>query len=90
MISLRHSEEVLKYGEYELLLPDHEQIYSYTRTLGEGSALVVLNWSEEPAQFEIMNVEFECPQAMYSNYAELPRISDRSRLRPYEAVVYRL
>jgi oligo-1,6-glucosidase len=33
VIALRKREDVLVYGEYDLLRPDHEAIYAYTRTL---------------------------------------------------------
>jgi glycosidase len=33
LIDLRHDHDVLVYGEYDLLYPDHEEIYAYTRTL---------------------------------------------------------
>jgi len=36
VIALRKSEDVLVYGDYELLYPDHEEIYAYTRTLDAG------------------------------------------------------
>ena len=35
LIGLRHDHEVVREGRFELLLPDHEQIFAYTRTLGD-------------------------------------------------------
>jgi glycosidase len=47
LIELRYEEDVLVYGDYDHFLPDHEQLYVYTRTLDEESVVVVLNWSPE-------------------------------------------
>ena len=37
LIALRKREDVLIYGEYDLLCPDHKSIYAYTRTLESNS-----------------------------------------------------
>jgi oligo-1,6-glucosidase len=48
LIDLRHRNEVVVQGNFELLLPEHEQVWAFTRTF-EGSALLVLaNCSSEP------------------------------------------
>jgi len=49
LIELRHQLPVLVEGRFALLLPDHEQIWAYTRTLGEQVLLVVANCSSTPA-----------------------------------------
>ena len=35
LIALRHTNEVMVNGVYDVLIPDHPQIYAYTRTLGD-------------------------------------------------------
>jgi oligo-1,6-glucosidase len=48
LIALRHELPVVAHGRFELLLPDHEQIWAITRTL-DGQVLVMLaNCSSEP------------------------------------------
>ncbi|GAA1394370.1 alpha-glucosidase [Luteococcus peritonei] len=53
LIALRHGDEpvnqVVREGVFELLEPEHEQLFAYTRTLeGVGSLLVLANMSSEP------------------------------------------
>jgi oligo-1,6-glucosidase len=48
LIHLRHSLEVVRHGRFDLLLPDDERLFCYTRTLGEEVLLVVANWSSAP------------------------------------------
>lgn len=50
LIRLRHASEVVQEGRFELLLPEHEQIWAFTRTLGSDVLLVVANCSSQPAQ----------------------------------------
>jgi len=66
LIELRHTVDVVVDGRFALLLPEHEQVFAYTRTLpGEGGAtgvgsvdgtvkprmlLVVANCSSEPVE----------------------------------------
>lgn len=47
LIGLRHEHEVVRTGRFELLEPDHEQIYAFTRVLGDQRWLVVANLSSQ-------------------------------------------
>ena len=49
LIKLRHDHPVMVEGRFELLLPDHEQIWAVTRTLDDQLLLMVANCSSEPA-----------------------------------------
>ena len=44
LIALRKEMDVIVYGHYELLEPDHPALFIYTRTLGEESLLVICNF----------------------------------------------
>ncbi|MFB6126210.1 MAG: alpha-glucosidase [Halolamina sp.] len=90
LVELRQRHDVFVYGSYDLLCPDDEQIYAYTRTLGEVTALVVLNWSAEAAAFDAEGVDVADPAVLYANTDDPPRNPAGRELRPYEAVVYRL
>ncbi|MFW5956003.1 MAG: glycoside hydrolase family 13 protein [Halorhabdus sp.] len=91
LIVLRHSEDVLVYGEYDLVLPEDEQIYAYTRTLGDEQALVVLNWSEDARALDLREHARErTPDVTIANYYEVGSDLADLNLRPYEARVYRL
>jgi oligo-1,6-glucosidase len=91
LLDMRASERVLVYGGYEDLLPDHEQIFAYTRTLADEQALVVLNWSSDPASFALPDaLDGEGAELLVANYDDAPSTPTALDLRPYEALVYRL
>ncbi|ASA26181.1 glycoside hydrolase family 13 protein [Paenibacillus donghaensis] len=88
LIALRKHHPVMVYGDYELLLPEHEYIYAYTRTLEDIRWLVLLNFSDQPQQAELPDELKRLEARIIGNYAEssvLPGL-----LRPYEAAVYKL
>ncbi|WP_135305479.1 glycoside hydrolase family 13 protein [Haloarcula amylovorans] len=88
LIELRHEEDALVYGDYELLLPDHDQFYAYKRTLDDERFLIVLNWSGESATFDA-DIQATDSEKVISNYSDSPTIPSGETFRPYEAVVYR-
>jgi oligo-1,6-glucosidase len=49
LIQLRHELPVVVEGRFALLLPDHEQIWALTRTLGSQVLVMVANCSSTPA-----------------------------------------
>lgn len=49
LIRLRHDDEVVREGRFELLLPKHKQIWAFTRTLDDRVLLVLANCSSEAA-----------------------------------------
>ena len=48
LIALRHELEVVREGRFELLAPDHERLFAYTRTLDDDRLLVVANLGSAP------------------------------------------
>lgn len=97
LIRLRKEHEALVYGTYELILPDHDCIYGYTRTLGNEKLLVLVNMFAEEAEFELSG---ELAVAVAQPSAELLLTNDPDAqgkealsgnlLKPYEARVYRI
>ncbi|MBT2292035.1 alpha-glucosidase [Paenibacillus albidus] len=88
LIKLRKKNPVMVYGEYNLLLSDHEYIYAYTRTLAEERWLVLLNFSDVPQPVDLPAELQEIKELVIGNYPE--EAGAQSILRPYEAGVYRL
>jgi len=91
MIDLRHAHKALVYGDYQDLDPTNEQIYAYTRTLGEERFLIVLNFGRSPQTYtlpggvkagSLVLFNLSLPPAAESHAATLS-------LRPWEARVYR-
>jgi oligo-1,6-glucosidase len=48
LIKLRHDHPVVVHGRFELLLPDHEQLWVLTRTLDDQVLVMIANCSSEP------------------------------------------
>ncbi len=48
LIKLRHDHPVIAHGRFALLLPDHQQIWALTRTLGDQVLVVIANCSSTP------------------------------------------
>jgi oligo-1,6-glucosidase len=48
LIELRHDHPVVVDGRFELLLPDHEQIWALSRTLDDQVLLMIANCSSQP------------------------------------------
>lgn len=86
LIALRHTNEVMVNGVYDVLIPDHPQIYAYTRTLGDKQLLVLCNDSEKevgvPAEIEEKIAGAQ--GILIQNYKDVKA----GVLRPYEAAVY--
>ena len=85
LIALRKEKEIIVYGTYDLLLPESEEIYMYTRTLGEEKLLVVCNFSEKEVAVEIPE-EFRKGSYLIANYPK-GEIKEQMTIRPYEAFV---
>jgi len=90
LIQLRKKFKVIVYGEYKLLLPLHEEIYAYTRTLDNEVLLVILNFFGKEPIFEMPEgLDPQGMELLIANYE--PRKGEdlaRLKLRPFEARVY--
>ena len=85
LIQLRKQEEVIVYGTFDGLEDADENLYVYTRTLGDKKLLVICNFTEKeldvPASLADMVKENQ--GILVGNYKE-----SSEKIRPYEAVVY--
>jgi oligo-1,6-glucosidase len=92
LIQLRKHNPIMVYGSYDLLLPDHEQIYAFTRTLEAERLLVILNFSKTSPVFSLPEgISYSGKSLLISNYpVESAEEIRHLSLRPYEARVYRL
>ena len=87
LIALRHQEEVIVYGHYELLLPESEELYVYTRELNEEKLLVICNFTDKEVSYAVPD-QFVGKEILISNYEEQEMKQELS-LKPYEAIVIR-
>ncbi|MET3729991.1 trehalose-6-phosphate hydrolase [Fictibacillus halophilus] len=91
---LRKELDVITYGDYQLILEDHPEIFAYVRKANNGEKLLVVN------NFYGKNTDFELPRSidltglsaevLISNYEGTPEDFSSFSLRPYESVVFHL
>ena len=83
LIRLRKENEIIVYGNYELLLPEDENIFAYIRTLDNQKLLVVCNFSKSEQKFDFSG--YENAKVLISNYNR--DAGEYGILKPYEATV---
>ncbi|ANB59524.1 oligo-1,6-glucosidase [Anoxybacillus amylolyticus] len=90
LIQLRKQHDIIVYGAYDLILAEDEQIYAFTRTLGEEKLLVICNFTNDTPLFELpTNITYQTHSLLISNYDVSGEDDIRSiTLRPYESRVY--
>lgn len=79
--------ETIIYGDYQLLLPEDQQVFAYIREDQQHRLLVVANFSEEQI---VRTLEGEVKDVILSNYDETNLDLSNLELRPYEAIVFEL
>lgn len=83
LIALRKEYEIIVYGDYNLLLPEDEDLFVYERSLDGKKLLVACNFSENEREFDFDAVKNG--KILTNNYEEFNLIN--KKLRPFEAVV---
>ncbi|MBN3553220.1 alpha,alpha-phosphotrehalase [Fictibacillus nanhaiensis] len=91
---LRKELDVITYGDYQLILEDHPEIFAYVRNADNGEKLLVVN------NFYGKGTDFELPKSidltglsaevLISNYEGTLEDFSSFSLRPYESVVFHL
>ena len=91
LIQIRKENEVVLYGDFELLCKDHNSIFAYIRELNNEKILVVSNFYGENEKF-ILNEELKYKncEILLSNYKDSSNNIEKINLRPYEAIIYKL
>ena len=93
LIELRSGNDVLSYGQFEMLSPKDEAVYAYRRVLdgADHEFLVVCNFTGEETSFQIPpEMTYDTAEVALANLESPPTAPDSVELRPYEAVIYRL
>ncbi|UII56740.1 alpha-glucosidase [Cytobacillus spongiae] len=92
LIQIRKKHEILVYGSYDLVNPNHDQIYAYKREYNGKTLLVILNFSSERPVFELpVDLNYTKKQVLISNYEGKEEDDlNQLELKPYEARVYLL
>jgi oligo-1,6-glucosidase len=92
LVKLRKNNLTLVYGKYILLNKKNPKVYAYIREDEEAKILVLLNFSPSDAQTDI-GVSIANAKLLLSNYSDTPlnnKEKRQIRLRPYEAIIYKL
>ena len=91
LIQLRKEQPVIVHGRYDILVPEDENIYVYTRTLESQKLLVVLNFTKEEQTFEVpAELQGKKNEILISNYEVSEGYGSSISLRPFEAIVYKI
>lgn len=83
LIKMRHDSELIRYGSYELLDPDDEEVFAYKRHYKGQTLLVISNFTADTDTLE-RDYEQDQGELVLANYSER---QERS-FKPYETRVY--
>lgn len=91
MVGVRKKHLGLVYGNYELLLPDSEEVYAYLRTLKEERYLIILSFTTKKVEVSLAGLNFDSAKLLISN-DDAPYVKKGSdfELEPYQSCVYQL
>ncbi|SFV41621.1 glycoside hydrolase family 13 protein [Ligilactobacillus acidipiscis] len=81
LIKMRHDSELIRYGSYELLDPNDEEVFAYKRHYKGQTLLVISNFTEDTLE---RDYEQDQGELVLANYSER---QERS-FKPYETRVY--
>ena len=87
LIRLRHENEIIVYGDYELLEAESEETFIYKRTYKNEHLMVLCNFTDHKVSVTdaVMGQIPDGAEKLITNYAD----DMGQTLRPYEAKVYR-
>lgn len=90
MIKLRKADQLLVYGKYDLILPENEEVYAYTREWNGEKSVVIVNMFSKEAQIslpeQLNNYNFDL---VLRNINKSDSYEQSMMLAPYEARMYR-
>ncbi|MVX66434.1 alpha,alpha-phosphotrehalase [Clostridium chromiireducens] len=91
MIHVRKGNKTLIYGQYNIILEEHDKIYAYTRSLDNEKYLIITNISTENVEYNYSEENLKYEGLILSNY-KVYEHADMTKfvLRPYEARLYKL
>jgi len=90
LLKLRNSSKIAIDGKFDLVSPDDSDVFTYTRTLGDKTMLVIGSFSDKKIKFDIpQNLLDNGYHKVLSNYDNSPEeLLDKIYLRPYEGIVF--
>lgn len=89
LIRIRNGNEALIYGRYDLLLPDHKEIYAYTRTYKGEKYLILVNLSMKEVKFHSQYI-LKIENLLLHNYKEVEEETNDFTMKAYECRLYKV
>ncbi len=94
LIRLRRSSEwseVIVYGDYDLLLPEDEAVFAYTRSLNGRRLLVLCNLSSDSVKIALPAEAAAEPKALLiTNMPDPPKLAVSMKLSGWQCAVYEI
>lgn len=91
LIQLRKQHDILVYGDYQMLLAEHPQLFAYQRTLGEQRLLVIGNFSGEAVELTLpQSLQYLSGECLIANYAPRSGWQKTLSLQPWESLMLML
>lgn len=84
LIQFRKDNPIVVWGEFDLVLPEHPQVFAYTRSYEGKQLLVVTNMSEDQVDVSLAEATTDL-SPIISNYKQEKYDLSELNLRPYEA-----
>ncbi|MHC1747986.1 MAG: alpha,alpha-phosphotrehalase [Cellulosilyticaceae bacterium] len=91
LIRIRKQYDVIKEGEFKILLEKDQNVYAYTRTLQNKMVIVINNFYEEEVEINLeeeIDWKFKLQKCLISNYNISNKLNKNMTLKPYESVAY--
>ena len=89
LIDIRKHNDTIIYGNYKLLLPEDKNVFAYSRKLNGDKIVVVCNFYDKEVNLNFKE-DFNNVEILLSNYKDSSIFMKDLKLRPYEAIMYRV
>ena len=89
LIEIRKHNDTIIYGDYKLLLPEDKNVFVYSRKLNGDKIVVVCNFYDKEVNLNFKE-DFNNVEILLSNYKDSSILMKDLKLRPYEAIMYRV
>ena len=89
LINIRKHNDTIIYCNYKLLLPEDKNVFAYSRELNGDKIVVVCNFYNKEINLNFKE-DFNNVEILLSNYKDSSILMKDLKLRPYEAIMYRV
>ena len=89
LIDIRKHNDTIIYGDYKLLLPEDKNVFAYSRELNGDKIVVVCNFYNKEINLNFKE-DFNNVEILLSNYKDSSILMKDLKLRPYEAIMFRV